>query len=119
MRHKGLILLTCFTLAVVFAPIADAQLSEEYADWAEGPEGFLLTNKEKKEWAKIATDSEAEKFIELFWAKRNPELHSSFNQFRDEFERKVAFADQNFTFGKHRGRSVCTRPGADPDGQTR
>jgi GWxTD domain-containing protein len=102
MRRQRLVILVSFALAIILAPAADAQLSE-YADWDEGPEGFLLTKKEKKEWAKIKTDAEAERFIELFWAKRNPELHSSFNRFRDEFERKVAFADKNFGFGKHRG----------------
>jgi GWxTD domain-containing protein len=103
MRHNGLILLTCFTLAVFLAPIADAQLSGDFADWDEGPEGFLLTKKEKKEWAKITTDSEAEKFIELFWARRNPDPNSAFNAFRAEFESKVRFADENFGWGKNRG----------------
>jgi len=103
MRRQRLVVLFCFTLTVLVGPIADAQLSGDIANWADGPEGFLLTKKEKKEWAKVKTDAEAERFIELFWAKRNPELHSSFNQFRDDFERKVVFADKNFTFGKHRG----------------
>jgi len=103
MRHKGLILLICFTLAIFLAPVADAQLSSDFADWDEGPEGFLLTKKEKKEWAKIKTDAAAEQFIELFWAKRNPEPNNPFNAFRAEFEAKVRFADQNFAFGRVRG----------------
>jgi GWxTD domain-containing protein len=103
MRHKGLILFTCFTLAIFLAPIALAQLSGDYADWAEGPEGFLLTKKEKKEWAKITTDAEANRFIQLFWARRNPEPNSSFNAFKAEFESKVRFADANFGYAGRRG----------------
>lgn len=103
MRRLRLVILVSFALAILLAPIADAQFSEKYANWADGPEGFLLTKKEKKEWAKIKTDAEAEKFIELFWAKRNPDPNGSFNAFRAEFEAKVSFADQNFSFGKHRG----------------
>jgi len=103
MRHNSLILFMSFALALLLAPIAEAQLSGDYAAWAEGPEGFLLTKKEKKEWDKITTDAQAERFIELFWARRNPEPHSSFNSFKAEFESKVGFADENFGHGNQRG----------------
>jgi len=103
MRRQRLVVLFCFTIAVLLVPVAGAQLSGDYADWAEGPEGFLLTKKEKKEWAKISSDADAERFIELFWAKRNPEPNNPFNAFRAEFESKIRFADQNFGFGKNRG----------------
>jgi GWxTD domain-containing protein len=103
MRRQRLVILFSFALAIFLAPVADAQLSGDFADWADGPEGFLLTKKEKKEWAKITTDSEAEKFVELFWARRNPEPNGAFNPFRAEFESKVRFADENFGFGNHRG----------------
>jgi GWxTD domain-containing protein len=102
MRHLRLVIVY-FVLAVCFAPIAAAQLSEEYADWAEGPEGFLLTKKEKKAWKKITTDAEAERFIELFWARRNPEPTSPYNAFKAEFDAKVQFADENFGYIGRRG----------------
>ena len=103
MRRQRLVILVCFVLAVSLAPIAEAQLSGDYAEWANGPEGFLLTKKEKKEWAKFNTDAAAEHFIALFWAKRNPEPNNPFNAFRAEFESKVRFADENFGYGNHRG----------------
>ena len=74
MRRQRLIVLFFFVLTVLLVPIAGAQLSEEYADWADGPEGFLLTKKEKKEWGEITSDAQAKEFIELFWARRNPWL---------------------------------------------
>jgi GWxTD domain-containing protein len=103
MRHAGIILLTIFAAAVLVAPVASAQLSDEYAGWADGPEGFLLTKKEKKEWDTIASDEAAENFIKLFWARRNPEPNSSFNAFKAEFDAKVLFADQNFGYRDRRG----------------
>ena len=103
MRQKSLRLLLIFVLAVFLAPLAEAQLSSEYAGWAEGPEGFLLTKKEKKGWDKITTDAEAEQFIELFWARRNPEPSNPFNAFKAEFESKVRFADENLGYRNHRG----------------
>ena len=103
MRRQRLVVLFCFALTVFLAPIAQAQLSGEYAEWADGPEGCLLTKKEKKEWAKINSDAAAERFIALFWAKRNPDPSNPFNAFRAEFESKVRFADENFGYGNHRG----------------
>jgi GWxTD domain-containing protein len=102
-RAKGLAVFVILTLAGTFASIAQAQLSAEYAGWADGPEGFLLTKKEKKEWAKISTDADAERFIDLFWARRNPEPGNPHNPFKEEFEAKVRFADANFGYGSHRG----------------
>ena len=103
MRRQRLVFLVCFALATILTPIAEAQLSAEYAEWDEGPEGYLLTKKEKKEWDKISSDAEAEKFIELFWARRNPEPNNPFNSFKAEFESKVRFADENFGYGNLRG----------------
>ncbi len=93
----------CVLATFLFAPVAGAQLSSTYADWAEGPAGFLLTKKEKKEWKKISTDQAAESFIELFWAKRNPSPETSFNSYRAEFESVVEFCDETFAYGKRRG----------------
>ncbi len=103
MPQKRLIVLVCFALAMCMASLAGAQLSEEYAEWADGPEGFLLTKKEKKEWDTITTDDQAERFIELFWARRNPEPANPFNAFKAEFESKIHFADENFGYANRRG----------------
>ena len=103
MRNKGLILVACFALSSVLAPVAEAQLSEEYRDWADGPAGFLLTKKERKQWSKVSSDAEAEHFIELFWARRNPDPASSYNPFKAEFESKVRYAEENFSYGSHSG----------------
>jgi GWxTD domain-containing protein len=108
MRHKSLRLLLIFAIAVLLAPLTEAQLSSEYAGWADGPEGFLLTKKEKKEWDTIATDAEAKRFIELFWARRNPEVSNPYNPFKAEFDSKVKFADDNFSYKGNRG-SVSDR----------
>ncbi|MFV2074129.1 MAG: GWxTD domain-containing protein [Thermoanaerobaculales bacterium] len=103
MRHKGTILLFTFILALLIAPLGEAQLSDEYAKWADGPERFLLTKKEKKEWSKITTDAAAERFIELFWARRNPEENNPFNAFKAEFEARVRYADEHFAYRGTRG----------------
>jgi GWxTD domain-containing protein len=98
MRRSYIQKLFVFSIAVLVAGAANAQLSPEYAEWHEGPAGFLLTKKEKKEWKKIKTDAQAEAFIELFWAKRNPNPETSFNVFKAEFDSKVKYAAENFAY---------------------
>ena len=83
---------------VLCAATAHAQLSQEYADWANGPAGFLLTKSEQKEWEQITTDADAEKFIELFWARRNPDPDTPFNPFKAEFDAKVRYAKEEFSY---------------------
>ncbi len=103
MRRSSLQIL--FVAAIVFlaATVASAQLSPEYADWADGPAGFLLTKKEHKEWKGISTDAEAKDFIDLFWARRNPSPDTTFNAFKAEFDARVRYAEENFSYQDHSG----------------
>jgi GWxTD domain-containing protein len=98
--------LRVLTAAVVafalFAPCADAQLGE-YQNWADGPEGLLLTKKEAKAWEDVKTEAEAEHFVELFWARRDPNLDTPMNEFRSEFAARTAYADENFATEDLRG----------------
>ena len=103
MRHEGLFLLLTFTFALLIAPVGEAQLGDEFGKWDDGPEGFLLTKKEKKEWSKLTTDAAAKRFIELFWARRNPEVDNPFNAFKADFEARVRYADENFAYKGTRG----------------
>jgi len=103
MRHKGMFFLFTFTLALLIAPLVEAQLGDAYTNWADGPEGFLLTKMEEKEWSKITTDAAAKHFIELFWARRNPEKSNPFNVFKADFEARVRYADEAFAYRGTRG----------------
>lgn len=82
---------------------AFAELGPEWAGWADGPEGFLLTKKEEKEWKGVTSGAEAERFVELFWARRDPNLETPINEFKVEFDRRVHHADQMFAYEGHRG----------------
>ncbi len=107
-----------FLLLVVPAAPASAQ-QESAADagvavtdpleWDEGPAGFLLTKDEKKDWKKITSREQAEEFIELFWARRNPDPSVSFNPVRTQFDERVRYADENF--GARGGRGALSDRG--------
>lgn len=80
-----------------------AALSKEYNDFAKGPTQYLLTRDEQKQWAAIATDAQANAFIELFWARRDPTPATPQNEFRDMIRERIKVADIQFTQGKVAG----------------
>lgn len=93
-------------VALLAATAAFAQvrpLAQKYYDWYESPAKFLMTADENKQFHALTTDAEAERFIELFWAKRDPTPGTARNEFQEEFDRRVAAADKNFTDAFGRG----------------
>lgn len=77
----------------------------KHKDWEKSPEfQYLAVDDEKKAWKDVKTDADAEKFIALFWAKRDPDLKTPVNEFKVEFDLRVATADQLFEIsGRRRG----------------
>lgn len=73
-------------------------LPGDFIDWANGPVAFLMTKEESAAW-KTLRDDEVQDFVALFWARRDPTPGTSRNEFREEFERRLAFADKNLQGG--------------------
>lgn len=71
--------------------------------WASGPVRFLLTASERATFSGIVDPAERARFIEEFWRARDPKPGTPENEFRAEFERRVAFADANFGQGEKKG----------------
>ena len=95
--------LVLFLLLVSAAGPAAAAL-DKYKDWEKSPEyQYLATDADKKDWKKAASDEDAEKFIALFWARRDPDIKTPRNEFRERFDALVKLADERFTLGKKRG----------------
>ena len=90
-------------LVICLGGVASAQLSPEYADWAEQPQGFLLTEDEQTAWDAIGGDREAKEFIALFWARRNPKPGAAYNEFKARFDGMIKYCDDNFAYEGKRG----------------
>jgi len=71
--------------------------------WTEGPVKVLLTPEEKREWAGLSDAVSRSEFVTKFWAARDPRPETSENEFRQEFEKRVAFADKYFLQDEVRG----------------
>jgi GWxTD domain-containing protein len=97
---------SALSLLLISAALAFPAFSalDKYKDWDKSPEyAYLSTDDEKKEWKKIASDQDAEKFIALFWARRDPDLKTPENEFRERFDVLVEKADELFALGRKRG----------------
>jgi len=103
---RGVVALAVMAL---FAVPAGAGLSDEHLSFMDGPAGYLATRAELKAYAKLGTDAEAARFVELFWAKRDPDLTTAVNEFKVEFDQRVAAADAQF--GGERGRGAMSDRG--------
>lgn len=108
MIHKTRLSATLMVLFFAFGPFSPIHGAHsplvKYRDWNQSPEAvFLATEAELKEWKKLASDAEAEKFIALFWARRDPDGQAPSNGFRSRFEQLVKLADEKFSISTHRG----------------
>lgn len=86
-----------------------ATLTTPVQEWGKGPARWLMTKDEQRAWPQLQTDEEANAFIDLFWARRDPTPGTEQNEYKDEFERRVRAADEAFKAEKVRG--ALTDPG--------
>lgn len=89
-----------FTL--LLATTASAQQTNPL-DFAKGPEQWLLTAEDRRAWRDVKTAAQAEEFIALFWARRDPTPGTALNEYRTEFQNRVNYADRAFKEGRRRG----------------
>ena len=92
-----------FTLALSAATSLFAAITADKAAWAKGPVQYLMTKEEQAAWSALAADADADVFVTAFWARRDPTPGTAANETRDEFERRVAYADQKFASRGTRG----------------
>ena len=77
--------------------VAAADLTSRYVDFRQGPAKHLMTNEELTRWNAVASDETAQAFMDLFWARRDPTPQTARNEFRDEFDARVARADRELS----------------------
>jgi GWxTD domain-containing protein len=71
-------------------------LPDKYEHWLDAEVNYLITDEEKKIFLHLPTDKDRDKFIETFWAVRNPDPNSPTNSFREEHYRRLDYANNNF-----------------------
>jgi GWxTD domain-containing protein len=94
MKARNLLIAAAAVFA--FAVSGFAALSPAKADWAKGPVQFIMTTQEQAQWKSLQSDADADAFVALFWARRDPTPGTPRNEFKEDFDARVAAADTNF-----------------------
>jgi GWxTD domain-containing protein len=91
------------TILVVLASLAGASLAAEKLD----PESekfyrtarLIMTREETKIWNRLPDAESRKEFIADFWLKRDPDPDTEVNEYRQEFEARVEYANKRFREG--------------------
>jgi GWxTD domain-containing protein len=67
-----------------------------YEKWLNEDVVYIIDNAERSAFVKLTTDEERDKFIEQFWARRDPRPGTPENQFKEEHYRRIAYANKHF-----------------------
>jgi GWxTD domain-containing protein len=103
-RDFLLALALIFCWAGVLLAAAKAPLPAKYATWLNQEVPYIITNTERTAFLGLKTDADRDAFIQNFWAIRNPDPDSPTNQYRDEYYRRLAYANDQFgSPGRHDG----------------
>lgn len=70
-----------------------------YKNWMRDEVPYIITDEEKGSWKALSTDDEREAFIENFWERRNPNPGSPENEFKEEYYRRIAYANEHYASG--------------------
>jgi len=70
-----------------------------YKHWLSDEVPYIITDEERAAFKKLTTDDEKESFIENFWERRNPNPGSPENEFKEEYYRRIAYANEHYASG--------------------
>jgi GWxTD domain-containing protein len=79
-----------------------ARLAKEgsaYDKWLNEEVPWIITDEERAAFKLLSNDEEREKFIEHVWDVRDPTPGTVENEFRDEYYRRVMYANERFSAG--------------------
>ncbi len=86
-----------------FVPPPSNRAPESLEDWAEGPVRFLMTPEQRRDYSRMSDPVSRSEFVTAFWKSHDPRPETLGNEFRELFEKRVAFADAYFTQDEVRG----------------
>lgn len=97
MSPRPIIVTLCAALLAWCAPpAAETRPDRPHATWREGPVRYIITSEEDREFKQLASDETRARFIERFWARRDPDTRTLLNEYRFEFWKRVATANRLF-----------------------
>ncbi len=92
------------TMLILLSPSATTGAAkkkkmDKYEHWLKEEIALLITKEEKAEFMKLKTDEEKDRFIEVFWARRDPSPGTKENDFKDIWYERLEYVNKTFTRG--------------------
>ena len=78
---------------------ARKEMESAYKKWLSDEVPYIITDQERAAFKKLSTDDEREQFVEQFWERRNPNPGSPENEFKEEYYRRIAYANEHYASG--------------------
>jgi len=75
------------------------ELEDTYKKWLNQDVVYIITDEERDAFLHLQTNEERDQFIESFWQRRNPNPDASYNDFKEEHYRRIAYANEHFAAG--------------------
>jgi GWxTD domain-containing protein len=75
------------------------ELAPVYKEWLNGPVSYIITAEERSAFLHLQTNEDRENFIEAFWERRNPDPGSAENTYKEEYYRRIAYANEHYSSG--------------------
>lgn len=70
-----------------------------YGKWLKEDVVYIITPEERTVFEHLTTPDEKERFIEQFWLRRDPDLSTPENEYKEEHYRRIAYANEHFAAG--------------------
>lgn len=70
-----------------------------YQKWLNEDVVYIISESEREVFKSLRTPQEKDQFIEQFWYRRDPDLRTAVNEFKEEHYRRIAYANERFTSG--------------------
>ena len=92
-------------IVLMSVPLARAgKMSDQHRTWVEEDVRFLISSDEAKAFKDLKDDSERDRFIQIFWAQRDPTPLTPANELKDQYSERLTFVRSD-GFPRSRGGS--------------
>ena len=80
--------------------IQNEEAEDYFKKWLNEDAVYILSEEEKSVFHSLSTLDEKDQFIEQFWRRRDPDLRTASNEFKEEHYRRIAYVNERFHSGK-------------------
>jgi len=77
----------------------DTNYGKVYEKWLDEDVHWIISAQERSDFLNLATDELRDKFVEAFWAHRNPTQGAPENKYKEKHYQRLAYANQYFAAG--------------------